>query len=116
MRRQLARASIQFENFTGNNSAKVRRRSYCEGWIRRGGWRAILRRNRKPRDETPKTKIHTPEKLQAPNFQRHLRVLVMSGVWCLVFLWSLELGFWSFGGCAGPPEHRLHPRRRPRHQ
>jgi hypothetical protein len=42
----------------------------------------------------PNSNIQAPEKLKAPStkamVQREFEV------WCLVFLWRLELGIWSF--------------------
>src|ERR1044071_4147664 len=47
--------------------------------------------------EAPSTKLQHPEKHQAPSTK--LKSPLAHGsfeVWCLEFLWSLELGIWSF--------------------
>jgi len=47
----------------------------------------------------PSSNIQVPEKLQHPSSQRSLHPRAI-GAWCLLFLWSLVLGFWSFNGRA----------------
>jgi hypothetical protein len=42
----------------------------------------------------PSSNIQAPEKLQAPSTKAAVRRAFE--VWCLVLLWSLELGAWSF--------------------
>jgi len=49
--------------------------------------------------KAPNPNIQAPEKLQHPSPQRRFHVS-SSGVWCLVFLWSLVLGTWSFSARA----------------
>jgi hypothetical protein len=50
--------------------------------------------------KAPSTNIQAPEKLQEPNFRKKFgyseRFLE---AWSLKFLWSLELGIWSFAKC-----------------
>jgi hypothetical protein len=58
------------------------------------------------RPETPSSKLQTPNKLQNPSPKNKLarqrlfpatrEIVLPLGVWCLEFLWSLELGIWSF--------------------
>src|SRR5437899_1175000 len=47
-----------------------------------------------PLTKAPSTKSQAPGKHQAPNLKLGGRNSF--GVWCLGFLWSLELGIWSF--------------------
>jgi hypothetical protein len=54
------------------------------------------------RAKASSTKLQAPEKLQIPSSQNtNSAVYLLFGVWCLVLLWSLLLGAWSFGGLPG---------------
>ena len=45
-------------------------------------------------EEIPISKHQAPEKLQQPNLKNPAACPL--DVWCLMFLWRLELGIWSF--------------------
>ena len=49
--------------------------------------------------KAPNINLQAPEKFPAPSFRNFARRL---GRWCLVFLWSLGLGAWSFSAAAQP--------------
>jgi hypothetical protein len=46
--------------------------------------------------KTASSNIQAPEKFQISSSNGNVRLSVMIGVWCLMFLWSLELGIWNF--------------------
>jgi hypothetical protein len=46
--------------------------------------------------KAPSTNIQAPGKIQIPNFNRREWVMGQICAWCLVLIWSLELGAWSF--------------------
>jgi hypothetical protein len=47
--------------------------------------------------KAPNPKLQPPEKFQTSSSKRKRRLAVWRlGAWCLVLLWSLELGIWSF--------------------
>src|SRR2546423_3221057 len=54
--------------------------------------------------KAPSTKLQAPGKLQTSKYQKQRRVTTGRpvGAWNLKFLWSLELGIWSFV-CLHPP-------------
>jgi hypothetical protein len=50
--------------------------------------------------KAPSTNIQAPEKHKTPNFKpKSERAAFSVGAWSLKFLWSLELGIWSFVSC-----------------
>jgi hypothetical protein len=46
--------------------------------------------------KAPSSNLQHPEKLQKPSFGNRVDCAGEFGVWDLEFLWSLELGIWSF--------------------
>src|SRR5579884_2338893 len=53
--------------------------------------------------KAPNFKLQAPEKLQIPSFNPEAFGTSRRPfeIWCLEFLWSLEIGFWSFLPCLG---------------
>jgi outer membrane lipoprotein-sorting protein len=58
-----------------------------------------LAERKKPRREAPNLNLQDPMKLQSSNFKQSRRAIGF-GSCCLVFLWSLVLGTWSFNARA----------------
>jgi hypothetical protein len=51
-------------------------------------------------NKAPSSKLQAPEKLQTPSFKMGLSQFEgLFGAWSLMFLWTLELGPWSFSKC-----------------
>jgi hypothetical protein len=48
--------------------------------------------------KAPSTNIQAPEKLQIPNPKDIEKASVGIGAWCLMFVWSLDVGAWNFLG------------------
>jgi type VI protein secretion system component VasA len=48
------------------------------------------------KSQAPSSKLQRSSKSQAPNLRRAQRAWRVLGILSLVFLWSLELGFWRF--------------------
>jgi hypothetical protein len=81
-------------------------------------WLLDVSVNQKAASQAPSSKPQAPEKLQVPSSKRSMtrqgaRPFVENvgwvsvagapgqntfGIWCLVFLWNLELGTWSLAG------------------